>query len=162
MAALPYEPGRLQPWQGSPLDECNLGCHLQTGTLFCTVGNPSLLEAVLVIDQSGLKFVEVGQRVRIQLDELPSGIIQGTITEIAKTDLKIAPRELVGGGSLLTRQDDEGRPVPVGASYQARVVLDEHEYRLLTGSRGRAKILADPQPLIERLYRYLKRTFTFV
>ena len=156
-----YSPGHLDTWQGSPLDEKNLGSHLDTGTLFCLVADPARLEAFLVLDQSDMKFVREGQRVRMQLDELPGRILGGTVTEIAKTDLKVAPRELAAGRDLPVRVDEEGIPRPVETSYHARVMLDEHDHNLLTGTRGRAKILADSQPLAWRLYRYLGRTFNF-
>jgi len=155
-----YSPGRLEAWWGNPLQPRNLGCHLETGALFCLVGDPSRLDAVLIIDQADRKFVRIGQRVRIRLDEVPGEILEGTITEIAKNDLKVVPREL-DGGDLATRTDRHGVSRPLETSYQARVELDAHAHRLLTGARGRAKILVDAQPLGQRLYRYLKRTFNF-
>ncbi len=156
-----YAPGRLASWQGSPLDETNAGVPLDTGTLFCLVGDPDRLEAFLVLDQGDVKFVRKGQRVRLKLDELPGKILRGTITEIAKTDLKVAPRELAAGKDLAVRVDEEGIPRPTETSYQARVALDEHDHPLRTGTGGRAKILADRQSLGRRLYRSLGRTFNF-
>ncbi|OHB83409.1 MAG: hypothetical protein A2V98_06430 [Planctomycetes bacterium RBG_16_64_12] len=157
----PYAPGELETWQGSPLDDENAGAHLETGTLFCLIGDPARLEAFLVLDQADRKFVRKGQRVRMQLDELPGRILGGTIAEIASTDLKVAPRELATGRELPIRVDEEGVPRPVKTSYQARVTLDDHNHDLLTGTRGRAKILVDAQPLFWRLYRFLGRTFRF-
>jgi len=159
--ARPYAPGQLETWHGNPLDERNVGSHLETGTLFCLVGDPARLDALLVLDQADVKFVRKGQRVRMQLDELPGKILGGTITEIAKTDLKVAPRELATGRDLPIRVDEQGIPRPVETSYQARVTLDDHDRRLLTGTRGRAKILAGSQSLGRRLCRYLGRTFRF-
>jgi len=156
----PFTPGRLDFWQGSPLDERNLGAYLDIGTLFCLVGDPERLQAVLVVDQSDIKFVRTGQRVRIQLDETPAAVLGGTIVEIGKTDVKVAPRELAGGSDLLVRVAEDGIPRPLETSYQARVSLDEYDRQLLIGTRGRAKILADPQSLGRRLYRFLRRTFT--
>jgi len=156
-----YSPGRLDSWQASPLDERNLGCHLETGAFYCLVGDPDDLEASVVLDQGDVKFVRAGQRVRLKLDQLPGRVLGGTITEIAKTDLKVAPRELAKGEELPVRVDDEGITRPVETSYQARVALDDYGARLLTGTRGRAKILAEPQSLARRLYRYLGRTFRF-
>jgi len=161
VAAHPYVPGRLQTWWGSPLEPRNLGCRLTPGTLLCLVGDPARLEAVLIVDQSNLVFVKHGQRVRMQFDELPATVLDGTVTEIAKTDLKVVPRELAMANELPTRVDENGVHRPLNTSYQVRVSLDGHEGMLLTGARGRAKILADPQPLGRRLYRYLRRTFNF-
>ena len=156
-----YVPGGLSSWQGSPLQQRNAGVPLETGTLFCLIGDPKRLEALLVLDQADVKFVGKGQRVRLKLDELPGEILDGTITEIAKTDLKVAPRELASGKQLPIRIDDQGIPRPVETSYQARVVLDEHDGPLLPGTGGRAKILVARQSLGRRLYRALGRTFNF-
>ena len=163
-ARLPRQPptrGQLQTWWGNPLEQHNLGCRLETGTTFCLVGTLARFEAVLAIDQSNVTFVRKGQRVRIQLDELPGKILHGTIREIAKIDLKVVPRELAFGEALPARVDEHGVPRPTETSYHARVSLDDHPPHLLTGSLGRAKILADPQPLLRRFSRYLKRTFRF-
>jgi putative peptide zinc metalloprotease protein len=156
-----HAPGRLDSWQGSPLDAMNVGVPLETGTLFCLVGDPRRLEALLVLDQGDVKFVRSGQRVRLKLDELPGRIVEGTIAEIARSDLKVAPRELAGGKELAVRVDEQGIPRPAETSYQARVALDEHAHRLLTGTGGRAKIVVDRQSLGRRLYRALGRTFNF-
>lgn len=159
--ARPYLPGQLQPWWGSPLEDRNLGCHLETGTLFCSIGDPRRLQAVLVIDQSELQFVRPGQRVWLQLDELPGEVLSGTVTEIARADLKVLPRELATGEDLPVRISEQGTARPLETSYQARVSLDDPTGRLLIGTRGRAKIIADPQSLARRIYRYLRRTFSF-
>ena len=73
----------------------------------------------------------------------------------------MAPRELATGKDLAVRVDEEGIPRPTETSYPARVALDEHDLQLLTGTGGRAKILVDPEPLGQRLVRYLRRTFSF-
>ena len=156
----PHAPGRLSQWQGNPLEPRNQGCHLTTGTLFCQVGDPARLDTVLVIEQSELKFVRAGQRVRIQFDQLPGEILQGTIGEISQTELKVVPRELATGEDVPVRVGPRGLPLPAETSYQARVQLDRHDQTLLVGARGRAKILAEAQPLFRRVYRYLRGTFS--
>ena len=157
----PYRPGALDVWRGSPLDERNVQSYLETGTLFCLVGDPAALEAYLVVEQADMKFVRKGQRVRMQLDELPGGVLEGTITEIAKTDLRVAPRELAAGNELPVAVDSEGVARPTETSYQARVSFDRALPGLLLGDRGRAKILVEPQSLWQRGRRYLEATFNF-
>jgi putative peptide zinc metalloprotease protein len=156
-----YSPGTLASWQGTPLESRAIGAHLETGTLFCLVGDPRRLEAFLVIDQAEMKFVRKGQRVRLQLDENPGRVLEGTIAEVAKTDVKVAPRELTKESDLLVHFDREGIPRPVATSYQAQVVLDEADAALRIGTRGRAKVLVDPQPLGQRLYRALAHLLRF-
>ncbi len=156
-----YKPGSLGAWKGTPLEPRTAGTYVEVGSLLCLIGDPSRLDALLVIDQSDMKFVREGQRVRMQLDEMPGRVLHGTIVELAKTDLKIAPRELTQQSDLVIHFDREGVPRPVANSYQARVVLDEGDHRLLVGTRGRAKILVDPQPVALRLYRWARYLFHF-
>jgi len=163
-ARVPRQPparSQLQSWWGNPLEPRNLGCHLETGTTLCLIGTPGRFEAVLAVDQSDVTFVRKGQRVRIQLDELPGKILRGTVKEIARIDLEVVPRELAAGNALAAQIDEQGVARPLETSYHARVSLDGPPPHLLTGSLGRAKILADPQPLLRRFSRYLKRTFRF-
>ena len=127
----------------------------------CLLGDPSRLEAVVVIDQSDMKYVRKGQHVRIQLDEAPGTILKGTISEIARTDLKILPRELAAERVLPARIDQHGRPHPVQTSYHARVSLEDPPKHLLTGARGWARIRCDPQSLAQQAYHWLGRTFRF-
>jgi len=80
---------------------------------------------------------------------------------VAQTDVKVAPRELTSQSDLLVKRDAQGLARPVETSYQARVVLDEHDHRLLVGTRGRAKILTDPLTLGQRAWRFGQRLFNF-
>jgi putative peptide zinc metalloprotease protein len=151
--------GQLGTWKGTPLDEQNRDCHVETGTLVCMVGSPQPLEAFAVINQDDVALVREGQRVRIRLDFLPARIFYGIIVEIAKSDLKMVPRELASGADLAVRVDPRGVARPLSISYQARVRLDEQPDVSLLGSRGQAKILVEPQSLAEQLYRGLRQTF---
>ncbi len=104
------EAGHLLGWAGTPLDAKNLGCHLDVKTLFCEVGDPRQLEAVLVIDQADLEFVHPGDRVELKLDELRDQNLTGTITSISQTELRAAPPGLStkAGGELATQTDESG------------------------------------------------------
>ena len=154
-------PGLLPSWTGTPLEERNRGTFLETGTLFCLIGDPDRLESVLVIDQTDIDFIRPGQRVRIQFNHLPGDALEGKILEISEIDLKIAPRDLIDHEDLPTRVDENGRRQLVSTSYQARVELEPFDRPLFVGAQGRAKIDAAPQSLALRLYRYLSRTFHF-
>lgn len=151
--------GELPIWSGSPLDEINRNGFLQTGTLFCLIGDAEKMEAVLVIDQSDVQFVREGQSVRLRLDERPGEILTGIVKDVAQMDLKVTPRELIQHEDLPTRINEQGRPELVSTSYQARVELDAGETTLLAGTTGSAKIETAPQSLLKRLSRYLSRTF---
>ena len=59
--------GNLPMWTGIPLEPETQGAHLQPGTLFCQVGDPTKMEAILVIEQADIDYVAPGQKVDIKL-----------------------------------------------------------------------------------------------
>jgi len=156
--------GQLGRWFGTPLQTKNVGAHLEASTLFCQVGDPRRLEAILVIDQADIPYVREGQTVDMKLDELPHDTLSGYISEVAKIDLKIAPRSLstTKGGELATKTDPKsGVETPQSTSYQARVPIDDDAGLLRLGLRGRGKIYANWLPLGTRLWRFFSHTFHF-
>lgn len=159
--------GPLPAWHGTPLLPENHGAFLEEGVLFCQIGNPKKMEAVLVIDQDDIKFVRVGQKVKIKLDARPHDTLEGKIDEIAQSDLKIAPKRLStkSKGELPTKTDPvTGQERPQSTSYQARVPLEDPEEIFQIGLRGRAKIYMDRplwQSLGARAWRLVTRTFNF-
>jgi putative peptide zinc metalloprotease protein len=155
------EDDRLPLWWGTPLQQCNLGCHLSTGTLFCLIGDPSRQEAVAYIDQADLEFVRTGQPVRLLLDQLTGRTLRGTIEELAKVDAKVIPRQFVDELDLPMREDKDGVLRPLETLYEARISIEGHNHDLVLGGHGRAKILVDPQPWSLRLWRALNKTFAF-
>jgi putative peptide zinc metalloprotease protein len=158
--AKPSESGLLPDWTGTPLQPRNLGSKLESGTLFCLIGDPQRLEATLYIDQSDVEYVQVGQRVRLRMNALPGRILEGELIELARMDAKIAPRELMPQ-DLPMRAGSDGVMRPLQTPYQARVRLDDHPYRLPAGSRGQARIHVGSLSLGSRIYRIVQRTFHF-
>ncbi len=157
----------LAEWSATPLEKRNLGAYLRTGELFCLIGDPQRMEAVLVVDQADVDFVRPGLSVRIKLDELPAETFHGEIAEVAKRQTEAASIRLSGkaGGELATKTDPTtGVEKPISISYQARVPLDDTSGRLFAGLRGRAKVRTDPAnwlTIAERLWRIVARTFNF-
>jgi putative peptide zinc metalloprotease protein len=162
--ALPKVPsarGELHSWSGTPLDEQNRGAYLTTGTLFCSIGQASELEAVLSISQDDVELVAVGQPVRLWLDESPMEIVQGEVVELARIDVRVAPRDWAMQDREPTRTDASGTLRPLETRYMARVKLADSDravpLRLRTG--GEAKITARSRSLAWRCWRFLQRTF---
>ena len=85
------------------------------------------------------------------------------ISEIAKVDLKVAPRNLSSktGGEVVTKTDESGAERPQNTSYEARAPIDDPEAVLAVGLKGRAKICTHWQSLGSAAWRYLTRTFNF-
>ncbi|MCE9547998.1 MAG: HlyD family efflux transporter periplasmic adaptor subunit, partial [Planctomycetia bacterium] len=84
----PHTEGGLAGWSGTPLERHNEGTWLPAGQLLCQVGDPARMEAVVVIDQSDLPFVQTGQNVLLKVDELAGRAISGQIADIAQVSLK--------------------------------------------------------------------------
>lgn len=161
LAASPIR-GELGRWQGTPLEHHNLGCWLETGMLFCIIGDPQFLEPILILNQTDVDLVQPGQRVRIVLEQIPGTILTGTIREIAVTNLQVVPRELTG--QIATRMSTTDRPElprPAETMYQARVALDDSAAQPLLRTRGTAKVAVDPLPLGAWFLRVLQQTFHF-
>ena len=158
------EGGQLPSWSGTPLDEENYQPYLKEGVLFCQVGDPRNLEAILVIDQGDIDFVKNGQTVDLKFDALPYDTLQGTIERVSPDNLKVTPRRISNKakGELASTTDPEtGVERPQSASYQAVVPLADKEGVMLVGLRGRAKIHTDPLSLGARLWRLIMNTFNF-
>jgi len=164
----PTDPeGPLPTWSGSPFLPVNRGCYLQEGTLFCKVGDPRRLEAVLIIEEDDRPFVAELQKVEIKLDALPHDVIEGKIEKISPETMKASPRRLSAksGGELATKTNPAtGVEQALTPSYQASVPIDDTDDILRLGLRGRAKVQMDRahwQTLGQRFWRFLLRTFRF-
>jgi putative peptide zinc metalloprotease protein len=161
----PKDDSRLHAWLGTPLSERNLGAHFQASELLCLVGDPRRLEAMLVIDQSDMEFVQEKQEVKIRLDAYPSETYVSRIDEIARQDMKVTPASLTtqAGGTLATRTDEQGQATPLSTSFQAWAPLPEGatNHDLPLGLRGQGRIYAGNRSLGSRLWRYIMHTFHF-
>jgi putative peptide zinc metalloprotease protein len=156
-----HAPGVLPDWQGTPLRAQNQGAFLDTGTLFCLVGDPHSTEAVAIVDQADVERVVVGQRAEVKLDQGAGAVVWGTVAEIAEIDTDVAPRQLAYNGELPVRKDDSGAARTVSASYQVRIALDAGHGDLRLGAPGRARIHAHGESLLGRLRSWLRGTFHF-
>ncbi|MGD9723901.1 MAG: site-2 protease family protein [Pirellulales bacterium] len=151
---------KLPIWSGTPLEQRNLGSHLDTGTLVCLVGEPQNFEAVLHVAQNDVELVEPGQRVRMIFDHQPGQIFWGTVRELAKLDLKTMPRELAAAGDLPSHDDPQGVRRPLDTWYQARVELDDAALPALTRVHGTAKINVPARSLAGQWARWISQTFS--
>lgn len=154
---------QLPHWSGTPLDQKNREAYLEQGVLFCLVGDPHKMEALLVVDQEDIEYLKEGQLVDVKLDELPAETLRGEIVEIAAEPLAVSPRHLSNkaGGELATKTDESGVERPLNTSYQVRVPLEDPENVLRIGLRGRGRIHSLPQTLGHRIWRYVTQTFNF-
>jgi len=159
---LPAE-GQLPSWSGTPLEPYNLGAPLAEGDVFCLIGDPTKMEAILYIDQGDIEFVQPDQTVEIKLDQLPFDTLESKIARIAGSESKVvSPRiSTTGGGDVPVAADESGVPRPQNAIYQASAPLDDTEGLLRIGLRGRAKIHVAPQTIAGRAWRLLNQVLSF-
>jgi putative peptide zinc metalloprotease protein len=149
----------LPTYDGTPLEQQNIGCSLESGELLCLVGDPQRLEAVALIDQSEIPFIRPGQHVRLQLAETPGRILTGRVLRVARINVDDPPPELLAGGLLPVERRGGADPRPLGNTYEVVVAFDQGQGPLLIGATGWASIHAEPQPLGARHYRGLRSTF---
>lgn len=163
--------GRLPDWHGLPLDEQNIGATLREGTSLCLIGEPDRLEAVMLVDESEVEFVQVGQQVALKLDALSWLTVRGTIDQIAENRVDtMSPRLSVkSGGSVPTVTDASGRERPISAHYEASMLLPADEAArlglepgtLTPGMRATARIEVGNRTIGQWLLRLLWQTFNF-
>jgi putative peptide zinc metalloprotease protein len=158
---------KLPNWGGSPLDPENLGAYLEP-VLFCEVGDPAKLEAVLVIDQADLSLIRAGKDgspVDVKIEGYPAlAPLHSNIAEISESELRISPPVLSNkhGGDLPTTTDPHtGVEKPMSTSYEARVPIDDPDGKFCLNLRGQARVHTAPLSLGARLWRLINHTFNF-
>ncbi len=164
--ARPYDSSsrQLKTWSGTPLDQENENLFVEPGTLICMVGDPEKMKATLAVEQSERALVEVGQTVRLMLDELPGVELEGTVDFISQDPMTSVARELSqnNGGGIATRVSANGEEVPMLTWYEVAVTIENQpDYSVMTGFRGTAKIKTSNMPLGDRLIRYFTNVVRF-
>lgn len=157
------EEEQLPTWTGNPFAEKNQSAYFAESDLLCLVGDPSHMEAVLVVDQSDIDLVDKEDEVDIKIDSARLETFSGIVRQISEMNMKETPENLASqvGGSLDTKTDASGRLRPMNTSYQARVSLENVKVPLRAGYRGQAKIYVGWRSLGWRLSRFLFKTFRF-
>lgn len=154
----------LVVWSGTPLDPENREAFLNPQTLYCVVGDPKKMRAMVVIDESDAKLVSSGQEVTLMLDEHVGDKLKGEITFVSRDALGELPRELsiTNGGPVAGVPVAGGKEIPLIPHYEATVALqDTDDVELVTGFRGQAKIRVGKAPLAQQIIRYIKTVINF-
>jgi putative peptide zinc metalloprotease protein len=145
---------QLPTWFGTPLEVKNLGCHLDPDTVLCLIGNPSDLKGIALIDQTNIERVELGQSVRILVDELHEQVLIGTVVEISRVESDQAPPELIAKQLLPSDTASTSK-----SYYAVSMTLQPGQTMPLLWSSGRAKIVVRPLTIAQVLYKQLCNTF---
>ena len=152
----------LPTWSGRPLELQNVGAYLEAGTVLGRIAQAGQFEAILLIPQEEVEFVQLKQQADLFPSGLPGERRVCRIDHLSQQEMQAVPASLSlkSGGPLATRTDEEGVERPVDVVYQASVSLAD-EPKLIAGTTGQARIHVDWRPLAPRLWRSFCRTFRF-
>jgi putative peptide zinc metalloprotease protein len=156
--------GRLPTWSGTPFDPKNRGALLTPTDLVCQIGNPEDMEAVLIIDQAYIDLVKKNDPVRVLLEAHTRKAYDTKVEDIATNEMKSLPKGMsaTGSGRVEAKMDPTtGQFRPLNTSYQARAPLSDVPGTLQAGMQGQARIYTGWQPLFQRTWRFLNKTFHF-
>lgn len=153
----------LTMWWGTPFSDRNIGATLETGTKFCSIGDPSKLEARMLVEQGDSDFITIGQKVYVLLNQSSAHRYVTKIVDTEKDEVSVAPARLssLSGGPLPAEMNEAGVPKPLSPHFYAFAPLPPDSDRLRVGLVGRGKISIPDRTIAQRLYRYAARTFNF-
>ncbi|MEX2140212.1 MAG: efflux RND transporter periplasmic adaptor subunit [Pirellulales bacterium] len=159
----PHQDLQLDSWTGSTMDPKNLGATLPSGRMFCQIGDPTRMDAAMVVEQGEMDFIQPEQVVEIKLDVLPGATFESKINELSYEKLLYAPKRLSNKaeGEIETVTDETGAERPINTLYQAEAWIVDDAGVVRPGMVGRAKIHAGYQTLGQRFWRFVTRTFNF-
>lgn len=161
--ARPDPSGRLPTWTGNALSKRNLGTTFTPGTVLCMVGDRERFEAVMVIDQTEVEFIKLGQPVDLKINAFPWRTFSGKVEQLAETHIESGSERLSvkAGGGVPTKTDESGRETPISTSYEALMTLEDAEGVFTPGMRGTARIEVGSRTVGRWLLRLLWQTFNF-
>jgi putative peptide zinc metalloprotease protein len=150
---------RLASWNGSLLEESNVGATVEPGTLMCLVGDPARVMAVLFVDDVDAKRLRRGQHVRMRVDQLPGRVIEGEIIDVAHHEMQSGGSAASSRADLTTLYAGINPPGRRSAIYQVRVQFETPDQQLVIGGRGQAKVAAERMTLGRKILRLIGQTF---
>ena len=162
------ETGQLPSWSDTPLAPKNQGAFLEANTLLGSIGNNEQMEIILVVNESDVEYLSVGQPVTALSKSASNTFLHGELTVVADDQLDLLPRELsqTNRGPIAVEPDSEGKERPLLKFYEAYVGLDSRELmdanvQLLPGSIGKARVLVGQMSIGNRLLRYVQSVIKF-
>jgi putative peptide zinc metalloprotease protein len=145
------------------------GQWLKPGKPFCEVGDPTRLEAHLILDQSDVDLVRFGPggrgpRAWVKVYGDSERTHYTRVAEVAKRNSDEIPPELsnLAEGEIATKPDQKtGQAKPLSAVYEVIIPLDNSDHSLQPGLRGFAKIDGGTYTVGWWLWRLITKTFHF-
>jgi hypothetical protein len=160
----PESGGELGTWDGSPLAPENLGTSFKSGEKLCTIGDLNRWEAVMVVNEHDIRFLEEGQTVQLLIDSQANRRIDSQVGSIARKESEQVPGSLsqqYGGSIQLQTQakTEEGDRRPSDEHFEVKALLPDSEFQLSSGLRGKAQIRVGSKTVYERALLYFYRIF---
>lgn len=153
-------PAQLTTWTGSLLESKVSRAYVEPGTLVCLIGEPKKLAAVLLVDDSAVKFLQPGQKARLRVEQLPGKVLDGEVVEIARHKAQDDKRAMAARADLSPLFTGMIAPGSEGAHYEVRVRFEsEPSENLVIGGRGEAKVATERVTFARRLWRMVVQTF---
>lgn len=151
----------LMKWSGTLLDDKNVGAFCEASTLYGYLGNPRDYQAIAVVPQYQLLYLDLKAPVKIQLSTNVGATFTGELVELNPVSEGEIPRELPLTGELAAKQTATGELEAIETSYLARIKFATPLKHTPLYTTGHARISGPPLPLYRRIYRYFSRNFTF-
>ena len=141
-----------------------IGQWVKPGKPFCEVGDPTKLEAHMILDQGDIDLVRLDRRAWVKVFGDSEVTWRSKVMEIAKRNREEIPPELsnLAGGEIATKQDPKsGQAKPITAVYEVIIPIANPNRSLQPGQRGFAKIDGGYSTLGWWLWRLATKTFHF-
>jgi putative peptide zinc metalloprotease protein len=152
----PQQEYRLVGWSGFPTDQENDKCFLESGTELMSVVSDDQWNAELILSQSQVQRIDLGDAVKLVLESNPATTFTGTVGEISRAQWTAEQNA--------QRQDDPNavrKDRPLATSYVVRVDLPAAQIPMINGATVSARITADNISVLGRARRSLSRLFRF-
>ena len=154
---------------GVTLSSENLRQQFTRGQAICVVGDAARSEAKLAINQSDMKFISVGQSVRLMLNSATGRVIESRLDSLSlKQADELNPIHALNfGGEFEAKQqanqDDstDARTVSTQPVFEGLAELPENQNWLASGLKGRARIHVGELTLLGKFANFMHRTFRF-
>jgi putative peptide zinc metalloprotease protein len=146
------------------LHQESVGQWLKPGKPFCEVGDPTRLEAHLIVDQSDINQITTGSTAWVKIYGRAERTYRSRVSEIAKRSRDEIPTELtnMAGGEVASKPDPKtGTAKPLTAVYEVIIPIDNTDMKLEPGLRGAAKLDGGRYTLGWWLVRWWNKMFNF-
>ena len=147
-------------WEGHVNAVKNEGCFVSRGQHLLTIGDVENRVVALLVNESDMGFVEIGQEVQVRFETLPTALQTGRVAKIQRQEVRL-DQEMIDLGIVTPDMmfvDDGGKSQLLQLPFRVEVEFDDLAARAFTGSSGKAKISVRHQTVAERVSRLISRS----